>query len=157
MIKNLISWTNLINKERKLSKHMTISSWTQPLPSALMGLLDLTSSPELAILLVSFFSFKVEDGVMGLMSKAHFKTAFKGPNRLWEVLQNIHPLLRFQKTFFQNILTIFSENGKKFICFTAMDLVTRAPKKIQSKLMGKKYISEDTTLPLNALKTLNIV
>ncbi len=37
-----------------------------------------------------------------------------------------------------------------------MDQVIRAQKKIQSKLMGKKFISEDTTLPPNALKILNV-
>jgi hypothetical protein len=80
-----------------------------------MDLLDLTSFPELATLLASFFSFKVEGGVMDSMNKVHFKIAIKGLNLPWEVLQNTHPILPFQQTCFQSILTIFSENGKKFI------------------------------------------
>jgi hypothetical protein len=80
-----------------------------------MDLLDLTSFPELATLLASFFSFKVEGGAMDSMNKAHFKIAIKGPNRLWVVLQNTHPMLRLQKACFLSILIIFSENGKKCI------------------------------------------
>ena len=121
-----------------------------------MDLLDLTLFPELATLLASFFSFKVEGGVMDSMNKAHFKIAIKGLNRLWVVLQSIHPLLRFQKTCFLSILIIFSENGKKCIWTTAMDPVIRAPKKIRLKLTDKKFISGGTTLPPNALKIFNV-
>ena len=78
MTKTNTSLMNLTNKAMRSQKLMTLFYSTTLKLSALTGPLDRITNQELAILLVSSFTFKVEDGATGLMNNKLFRSATKG-------------------------------------------------------------------------------
>jgi hypothetical protein len=107
---------NLTRKVMKLKKSM-ISYYFKPQElSVSTDYQDPIISLELVILLAFFFSFKVEAGVMDSMIKVLFKTVTKEQNIRMESLKLIVPKFGpFQLIFYQNILKMSSETGKKYI------------------------------------------
>ena len=78
MTKTNTSLMNLTNKAMRSQKHMILFYSTPLKLSALTGPLDHIMCLKLVILLVSSFTFKVEDGATGLMNNKLFKSAIKG-------------------------------------------------------------------------------
>ncbi len=108
---------SLTNREIKLQKLMILFYLTQAKPFALMGLQDRITNQELVILLDSSFFFKVEDGVTDSIRKVPLKIVLVDLKCGSDHHLNNFILLQLliQTIFFQSILTITSETGKKYI------------------------------------------